>query len=127
MRKASLLPPNPIHQFLHHLWHLHLYKFKLVKAQRNFCLEKREWEVRNVRNWLDDGEEFFRDYNDLSPPPRNGPQLRESKPIQHPPLRRPFYITTTNPKRSKPKLCGYHIFVIIANFIKLAICNMPKV
>ena len=61
-------------------------------------LEQRKWEVRNVGNWLDgEGEEFFRDYNDLPLPPTKGPQLREREPTQHPPLRKP----RTSPKSKK--------------------------
>ena len=58
-------------------------------------LEQREWEVRNVGNWLDgEGEEFFRLYNDLPLPPTKGPLFREREPAQHPPLRKP----PTSPK-----------------------------
>ena len=61
-------------------------------------LEEKEWEVRNVGNWLDgEGEEFFRDYNDLPLPPTKGPQLRVREPAQHPPLRKP----PTSPKFQK--------------------------
>ena len=61
-------------------------------------LEQREWEVRNVGNWLDGkGEEFFRDYNDLPLPPTKGLQLREREPTLHPPLRKP----PTSPKSKK--------------------------
>ena len=61
-------------------------------------LEEKEWEVRNVGDWLDgEGEEFFRDYNDLPLPPTKGPQLRERELVQHPPLRKP----PTSPKFQK--------------------------
>ena len=61
-------------------------------------LKQREWEVKNVRNWLDgEGEEFFRDYNDLPLPPTKGPQLREREPAQHPPLRKLLH--HQNPKK----------------------------
>ena len=48
----------------------------LLQKNINDILEQREWEVRNVGNWLDgEGKEFFKDYNDLSLPPTKGPQL----------------------------------------------------
>ena len=72
----------------------------MEKKNIDDILEEREWEVRNVGNRLDgEGEEFFRDYNDLPPPPKRGPQLRERELAQHPPFRKP-------PTSSKPKKGG---------------------
>ena len=73
-------------------------KNSLQEKNIDDILEQREWKVRNVGNWLDgEREEFFRDYNDLPLPPTKEPQLRERKPAQHPPLRKP----PTSPKFQK--------------------------
>ena len=70
-------------------------KNSLQEKNIDEILEQREWEVRNVGNWLDgEREEFFRAYNDLPLPPTKGPQLRERELAQHPPLRKP----PTSPK-----------------------------
>ena len=61
-------------------------------------LEQKEWEVKNVGNWLEEErEEFFRDYNDLPLLSTKGSQLRERESSQHPPLRKP----PTSPKSKK--------------------------
>ena len=73
-------------------------KNSLQEKNIDEILEEREWEVRNVGNWLDgEGEEFLREYNDLPLPPTKGPQLREREPAHHPPLRKP----PTSPKSKK--------------------------
>ena len=52
-------------------------------------LEEREGEVRNEANWIDgERKEFLRDYNNIPPPPRRGPQLRERGSALHITLRR---------------------------------------
>ena len=53
-------------------------------------LEKKEWEVRNEANWLDEeGEKFLRNYHVLSKLPKMRLQLRERESTLHSSLRRP--------------------------------------